>query len=222
MNGISESLKGKIESFKTGLTSTSHERFNAMFDAEEIIEHPPIRRPFDDSDIVIGHKDDEPDFGEDESASETFTICPEFVTSGKAVFTIEVPEAYRTEKAHYTFRVDKVKPSGRFTEDSYFVKLLTGPDNKDWNCYSYLGKLSPDTGDVKTTKASKFRDDSYPVKLLNRVLFHVWDANPHAYESYGFYVHHEGQCGRCGLPLTVPESIRRGIGPECAKHVFGV
>ena len=28
-------------------------------------------------------------------------------------------------------------------------------------------------------------------------------------------VWHEGRCGRCGRALTVPESIERGIGPEC-------
>ena len=30
-----------------------------------------------------------------------------------------------------------------------------------------------------------------------------------------FTVHHEGKCGCCGRSLTVPESIKRGIGPEC-------
>lgn len=29
-------------------------------------------------------------------------------------------------------------------------------------------------------------------------------------------VWHEGTCGRCGRPLTVPESIAAGIGPVCA------
>lgn len=29
---------------------------------------------------------------------------------------------------------------------------------------------------------------------------------------------HEGKCGRCGRALTDPESIERGIGPECAKQ----
>jgi hypothetical protein len=28
-------------------------------------------------------------------------------------------------------------------------------------------------------------------------------------------VWHEGRCGRCGRALTVPESVERGIGPEC-------
>jgi hypothetical protein len=28
-------------------------------------------------------------------------------------------------------------------------------------------------------------------------------------------VHHENHCGRCGRTLTVPESVERGIGPDC-------
>lgn len=29
---------------------------------------------------------------------------------------------------------------------------------------------------------------------------------------------HEGHCGACGRQLTVPESIKSGIGPECARQ----
>ena len=32
-------------------------------------------------------------------------------------------------------------------------------------------------------------------------------------------VQHEGACGRCGHKLTHPDSITRGIGPECAGQV---
>ena len=32
-------------------------------------------------------------------------------------------------------------------------------------------------------------------------------------------VWHEGICGRCGRKLTVPESVERGLGPECAGLV---
>ncbi len=28
---------------------------------------------------------------------------------------------------------------------------------------------------------------------------------------------HEGKCARCGRKLTTPESIQRGLGPECAE-----
>lgn len=33
-------------------------------------------------------------------------------------------------------------------------------------------------------------------------------------------IYHEGRCCKCGMPLTVPESIDSGIGPECKKTMY--
>ena len=30
---------------------------------------------------------------------------------------------------------------------------------------------------------------------------------------------HEGKCGKCGRPLTVPSSIENGLGPSCLKKL---
>jgi hypothetical protein len=30
---------------------------------------------------------------------------------------------------------------------------------------------------------------------------------------------HEGSCGRCGRKLTVPSSIKTGMGPSCSKII---
>jgi len=32
-------------------------------------------------------------------------------------------------------------------------------------------------------------------------------------------IHHQGACGRCGRPLTVPESVDCGFGPHCADEL---
>lgn len=40
-----------------------------------------------------------------------------------------------------------------------------------------------------------------------------------AAQGMAFYGIRTGRCGRCGRRLTDPESIRRGIGPECAALV---
>jgi hypothetical protein len=32
-------------------------------------------------------------------------------------------------------------------------------------------------------------------------------------------VWHEGRCAKCGLKLTVPQSIMTGFGPTCAKKL---
>ncbi len=137
-------------------------------------------------------------------------ISKDFVLAGDATFTIALPN----EAGHYTFRVQRVEASDRYPE-SYFVKLLTGPDNT--SDYTYLGKLCPHSGSVRTTGRSKYTNDSFPVRLLNRVLVHVYAGTHEAYEAHGYKTHHEGRCGRCNRLLTVPASIESGIGPECSR-----
>jgi hypothetical protein len=139
-------------------------------------------------------------------------ISKEFVTAGRAIFTVEMPEG--SGKPHYTYRIKSSKPNDRYPNPTWFVQLLTGPDNtKD---YSYLGILDPNTGTVRTTAKSKFNSDSYPVRLVSRVIDRVWANDVQSIFNAGFALHHEGRCGRCGRKLTVPESVKSGIGPECA------
>lgn len=138
-------------------------------------------------------------------------ISKEFVTAGDAIFTIEQPDG-----THYTYRVQHVPATERWGE-SWFVKLLTGPNNK--SDYTYMGKLDLHTFQVSTTAKSKKFDGTRPLRLLNRVLARVYGNDHAAYEQHGFKCHHEGWCGRCGHPLTVPASIESGFGPECVKLV---
>lgn len=143
-------------------------------------------------------------------------VTKEFVLAGKAIFTVELEEKFRQQydlKPHYTFRVNFKKADKGFP-DTYFVKLLTGPENtKD---YSYLGVLEPESGKVRCTAKSCLREDSIPVLLLNRALVKVWTDTVSELEAAGFKLHHEGRCGKCGRVLTVPESVETGIGPECS------
>lgn len=129
-----------------------------------------------------------------------------FITAGKATFTVS-----NGKGDHRTYRVTRKDADDRYPE-TYFVKLLTGPDNT--SSYTYLGILDAATGGVRLTKNSKFTDDSLPVKVLRWALKKVWAGEP---LPAGYAVQHEGKCGRCGRALTVPESIVSGIGPECAK-----
>lgn len=148
-------------------------------------------------------------------------VSKSFLLAGEATFTIEIPEAYQVEskQPHYTYRVERVEASDRWPE-AFFVKVLTGPDNT--SDYTYAGKLDPFTGQMNLTARSAFPATSYRVKLLNRVLARIWADDHAAYEQYGFQTHHEGCCGRCGRKLTTPESVTRGIGPECWKKVQGI
>lgn len=141
-------------------------------------------------------------------------ISKEFVTAGDAVFTVECPDG-----THHTYRVEHVSATDRWAE-SWFVKLLTGPDNT--SDYTYMGKLDPHTFQVSTTAKSKHYDGTFPLRLLNRVLARVYGDDHAAYEAQGYKTHHEGRCGRCGRPLTVPVSVESGFGPECIKMLMGV
>ncbi len=140
-------------------------------------------------------------------------ISKTFVTAGDAIFTVACPDG-----THHTYRVQHVEANDRYPA-SYFVKLLTGPDNT--SNYSYLGKLDEHTSQTRTTAKSCAAQDSFAVRLLNRVLARVWGDDHAAYERHGYKTHHCGRCGRCGRRLTVPASVESGIGPECAR-IMGV
>jgi hypothetical protein len=114
-------------------------------------------------------------------------ITQTFVFAGDAIFTVECPDG-----EHRTYRVQHVEANDRWPE-SWFVKLLTGPQNTE--DYSYLGKLDAFTGQVNVTAKSKFAADSYPIRLLNRILARVWCDDHAAYERHGYRTHHEGRCG---------------------------
>lgn len=143
-------------------------------------------------------------------------ISKQFILAGDAVFTVELPAG--AEKPHYTYRVQKVEANDRWPE-SFFVKLLTGPDNT--SDYTYLGKLDPTAPRLVLTGKSKLPAEALPVRLLNRILARVWAGDHAAYEQHGYATHHEGRCGRCGRALTVPESVESGFGPECTKILAG-
>lgn len=146
----------------------------------------------------------------------------DFILAGRAVFTIDIPSSFIaaqkdgiTCKPHYTYRVKKSKPTAQYRE-SWFVELLTGPDNT--NSYTYVGMLNVETGELRLTKKSKYHEDIPPVRLLTRILARVWSDEVDEISKAGFTLHHAGKCCRCGRLLSTPESCKIGIGPECRKH----
>ncbi len=136
----------------------------------------------------------------------------EFFIGGNCTFTVKVPEAFASKagtELHYTYKIEEGK-----------IKLLTGPNNtKD---YKFLGNLIPTTGQVMLTMLSCAGSAAWSVRILRRVMAQVFEGGGIAeVQKHGWDVDHMGKCGRCGRPLTVPESIEIGIGPECAA-VMGI
>lgn len=147
-------------------------------------------------------------------------ISQEFVTAGRAVFTLSVPPSFVAGhadcKGRYTFRIVRRDAKGRWPV-TWFVNLLTGPDNT--TDYMPLGILNPETGAVRLVRSTTMTDKSWPVRLVRRVLACIWHdqgSKPEDITGAGFELRHEGRCGRCGRRLTVPESIDSGLGPTCA------
>ena len=131
-----------------------------------------------------------------------------YVLAGHATVTIS---SQRTG-ARYTYKVSRAKDNDGQPKDLWFVGLLRGPDNEV--DYAYLGMID---GTFKTTAKSKFRNTSTPV----RAFAYFWRNVDAGRMPPEVEVRHEGHCGRCGRALTVPESIDRGIGPECAAKMGG-
>ena len=110
---------------------------------------------------------------------------------------------------HFTYKVKRSK-----THDClYFVYLLSGPDNED--DYQYIGCYYSDTQYFHSVKTWKDKQRmSWPPSL--RAISYFFD---NLYNIPGnLHVFHEGRCGRCGRKLTTPESILRGLGPECYRR----
>jgi hypothetical protein len=136
-----------------------------------------------------------------------------YMLAGRATFTLR---SVATQK-RYTFKVTKAKKNLRFANApvSWFVSRMYGPDNE--TCFRYIGMLNAQPKDaqwmLRTTRNSAETQVSVPVMAFNFMLKQL-QALPALTPGLEFW--HSGRCGRCGKKLTVPESIERGLGPECA------
>ena len=124
-----------------------------------------------------------------------------FILAGKAIFTLKS----KATGTRYTYRVSRAKDK----QDLFFVSVLSGPDNT--SDYNYIGVISNRV--FRLTQKSSMNRTSKPIIAIDFAVRHLAAGNlPEQLEIW-----HEGRCGLCGRKLTVPESIERGIGPECAS-----
>lgn len=145
----------------------------------------------------------------------TLSQIRNFLFAGHATFTL-VSKKTNTRK---TFRVE-LAPKKEGTPQTWFVKLLTGPDNTAH--YTYIGFLR---NQGPTAFIPKFQNEStaafgWLVTQINGSIFqpnHSGQFEKSFAEQAEFY--HSGRCGRCGRTLTTPESIESGIGPVCEGRV---
>jgi hypothetical protein len=126
----------------------------------------------------------------------------EFTLAGHAMLTLV---SVRTG-ARFTYRVMK----GDADNAPHFVSVLIGPRNT--RDYQFLGTIFGGTN-YRHGHKSRITVDAASAKAFAWVWARlVRDELPTDVEIW-----HEGRCGKCGRPLTVPESIASGIGPICAS-----
>lgn len=172
------------------------------------------------------------------------TDIARFVLAGNATFTVVRPERERDGKVdpavRFTFKVTRAK--GEESGRPWFVKVLTGPDNRF--DFEFAGTVFPtDQGPVyRHSKKARLSDDAPSIRCISwlmETLSRLGQAEIRAAESKSdlfpvapeiqaevdaahkrlglVEVWHKGKCGRCNRDLTTPESIANGFGPECLK-----
>ena len=126
-------------------------------------------------------------------------IDMKFVLAGRAVFTVN-----NDKGDHYTYKISKHK-----TDDMYFANVLSG----GCDMYSYMGVFDKDAHVIYKGRKG-MSPEAKSVKVLTWAM-KVIDGK--ATLPQGYNIQHEGRCGRCGRPLTDPESIRTGLGSVCRE-----
>jgi hypothetical protein len=170
-----------------------------------------------ESDLDDGARRGEADISEGPDNAGRFVnaiAARQFMRGGKATVTLVSVKTGR----HYTYRIVRARDreTGEPTADgTFFVGLLTGPDNE--TAYSYLGHISRDV--FWTGRKYPRPGDVGPDAPASKAFAWSWQKLAAGILPDQLHVYHEGRCGRCGRKLTVPESIESGFGPECIHHV---
>lgn len=109
---------------------------------------------------------------------------------------------------YVTLRVSDPK-FGDFEPGTKMVAYLSGPDNE--RNYTGFAFIKPGNK-IAVWKRYQTNNNSRIVKALEYLV----RSNDPAF--YGLeYALRSGKCWRCGRTLTVPTSLNRGLGPDCAK-----
>lgn len=132
-------------------------------------------------------------------------ISRNFILAGKAVFTIS-----NGKGDHYTYKVAAKRQEGFPVVYFAWVRYA--------GRYQYLGMVEEkiDRLHCYPTRRSVFSYTDKETKVINFAFRMVCGVQT---VPEGYDVIHEGKCGRCGLKLNTPLSIKTGFGPVCMKKL---
>lgn len=128
-----------------------------------------------------------------------------YVMGGNSTFTIYSAKLNK----RYTYHVTRDK----ILKSRYLVSLMYGSDNTDLKgSFRFLGLFYSDTMTLKVNSIGVYKQEA--AKMLDYFLA-VVDKKKDWPDTCEFYP--SKKCARCGRKLTTPESITRGIGPDCLE-----
>ena len=132
-----------------------------------------------------------------------------FIFAGRSIFTLENKETGN----YITFKVKEVKKQGKVIPGQFAIQCKALGDNNYG--YEFLGFMN--------TMKPELRPRHQGIKEHVGFKTFWWILkNFERLEDFEtkMLMHHEGACCKCGMPLTTPESIEKGIGPICEGRVL--
>lgn len=120
-------------------------------------------------------------------------------------FTIENTETGE----HRSFRIEQQSPDATFAPGKRILSLKVGPRPGDFKSFAFVAADGRGISVWKSKRAESEQPSDW--EKYAKLLLKLQTA---ATEKYSIL--EACPCRHCGELLTVPKSIRRGIGPVCA------
>jgi Family of unknown function (DUF6011) len=122
-----------------------------------------------------------------------------------ATYTVAIGAQYRTLK------IEDCPDKFNQAAGTRMISFLSGPDNEtNFTGCAFLF----DDGHMAMWK--RFRSDSF---LRETILVLLASGDEKRLEAAEAYAMKSGRCARCARKLTVPASLHRGFGPDCAAQL---
>lgn len=121
------------------------------------------------------------------------------------LFTICFPDG-----SHRTLKIHTKRQTAKFAPGRRLLSILVGPDNTaDFEAVAWVGEEG-----IRSFNGRGGKIAEYGAILWN------WLVHGDLPKG-GYEVLESRTCLVCSRPLTTPESIEAGIGPECAERYGG-
>ena len=139
----------------------------------------------------------------------------DYLLAGKAIITVKsLGERKPNMPERVTYKIACKRGDKPEEADIWFINVLTGANNN--SDYTYLGYIKY----MRSSNLIEYRRDGKSRIGVDAPSHIIWD---HVFKLFAqrrvhdkLEVWHEGRCVRCGLRLTDPDSIARGMGSHCA------